>query len=440
MPATEQKEDIEIHSIWRAQRDLVEAHIALVKMQQSLLSGAVPALSPGAESRPIKTAQPSSSDAGHSAQFGLSDSLHPKSGFNQHASPDSNQEADIANDSERGSQTQDGPALRFLAKFGASVILPLILGIMVLALLFRSPRELTELRTQLSSLRQQQFEAMSQSSDALKKAQAELAATQTKLEQTEAALNSTEQALRETQQGSGNTNKARTSPAVARPPGPAPVEAKPVSGEQRLAQAQQDLRNIRTALMANQRELINNLREYRAIAQALAKNRQSIFQTGLEIRRTKGEISNEELTAQKKSWEEFLPPKVRPLMTDSRLEVAADVLSGAAIQGEGVHGLRPEDNMPATLPETLALVKKSVAELTALMKQLTNTQADIIQAQSELTDAMGALGTVTREFLALQAATADSKSGSTSSASAETGKPSANDAPDASATKPAVKK
>ena len=221
---------------------------------------------------------------------------------------------------------------------------------------------------------------------------------------------------------------------------PTSVEVKPLTDEQRLAQLQQDLRNTRMALVANERELIKNLREYRATARTLAMNRQSIFQTGLEIRRAKGEISNEELTAQKKSWEEFLPPKVRPLMTDSRLEVAADVLSGAAIQGEGVHGLRPEDDMPATMPETLALINKSVAELTALMKQLTNTQADIVQTQSELTDEMGALDTVTKEFLALQAATADSKSGSTSSASAETGKPSAKDAPDASATKPAVKK
>ncbi len=235
-------------------------------------------------------------------------------------------------------------------------------------------------------------------------------------------------------------SSSKISTSGIKPGNPTSVEVKPLTDEQRLAQLQQDLRNTRMALVANERELIKNLREYRATARTLAMNRQSIFQTGLEIRRAKGEISNEELTAQKKSWEEFLPPKVRPLMTDYRLEVAADVLSGAAIQGEGVHGLRPEDDMPATMPETLALIKKSVAELTSLMKQLTNTQADITQTQSELTDAMGALDTVTRELLALQAATADSKSGATSSASAETGNPSANDAPDASATKPAVKK
>ena len=257
---------------------------------------------------------------------------------------------------------------------------------------------------------------------------------------TQHALTETQEALDKAQQALTQADGNNAGTPIVQLAAQTPVEAKAISHEQRLAQAQQELRNIRSALMANQRELINNLREYRAAAQALAKNRQGIFQTGLEIRCTKGEITNEELTAQKKSWEEFLPPKVRPLMTDYRLEVAADVLSGAAIQGEGVHGLRPEDDMPATMPETLALIKKSVAELTSLMKQLTNTQADIVQTQSELTDEMGALDTVTREFLALQAATADSKSGATSSASAETGNPSANDAPDASATKPAVKK
>lgn len=192
-------------------------------------------------------------------------------------------------------------------------------------------------------------------------------------------------------------------------------------------------------LVANQRELIKNLREYRTTARTLAMNRQSIFQTGLEIRRAKGEITNEELTAQKKSWEEFLPPKVRPLVTDPRLEVAADDLSGTAIQGEGVHGLRSEADMPATIPEAQALITKSVAELTAVMKQLTNAQADITRTQSELTDEIGALDVVTRELLALQAATADSKPGATPSASAETGKPSANEIPDVSPAKPTVK-
>lgn len=234
----------------------------------------------------------------------------------------------------------------------------------------------------------------------------------------------------------GNSRTAsgsKSSPGGIMPEIPTSVEVKPLTDEQRLAQLQQDLRNIRMGLVANQHELIKNLRQYRATARTLAMNRQSIFQTGLEIRRAKGEITNEELTAQKKSWEEFLPSKVRPLMTDSRLGVEGDTLSGNAIQGEGIHGLKAEGDMPATIPETQALITKSVAELTAVMKQLTNAQADIIRTQSELTDEVGALDLASQELLTLQAATADSKLGATPSASNETGKPPASDVPDAAA-------
>jgi hypothetical protein len=427
--------------------DLFCAHLVLVQTHQNLINAALQKskVQPSSATLPQNLTEPVAQVSGG---HGVGDSPRRLVNDNSDASLLKNAEpsnesvgADLAAGLKEGIAPQDAPTGPSDQR-GMGLLLIVFAAIMVVTcILVFSPNRSTlksidkqfekdrELFT--SQLKQSQQQILTEQ-ERIRKQDEELMRTQHALTETNEALVKAQQALTQ-----ANGNNAGT--PIVQLAAQTPVEAKAINNEQQLAQAQQELRNIRMALVANQHELIKTLRDYRDTARTLAMNRQSIFQTGLEIRRAEGEISDEELTAQKKSWEEFLPLKVRPLMTDSRLEVAVDVLSGAAIQVEGAHGLRPEDDMPATMPETTVLINKSVAELKALMKQLTNTQADLTQTQSELTHEMGALNT-SRKFLDLQAATADSKSDPISSASAETGKRSANDAPDASATKPAVKK
>lgn len=231
----------------------------------------------------------------------------------------------------------------------------------------------------------------------LAQSHADLTAARSNIDTLNQTLKQTEKALIDAQEVIRGPQERNASIAAAVPP---PVEAKPLSKEEQFAHAQQELRNVRTALAANQQDLLKNMWEYRATAKTLAQNRQSIFKINLKIRHANGEFSNDELALSDKPWEEFLPMNARFLLNDPRLDGETSATSAAVPIIKDAHGSK--DDVPATLPEVQALLVKNVAELTTVMKQVTNIQADIIQTQSDLTISIDELTKKSKELLILR--------------------------------------
>jgi len=310
---------------------------------------------------------------------------------------DHRQEAPINLGAEIGPEEKIGPPSggigHFLTKHGFSVVLPVILGVMVLALLLRSPRDAADMRAQMDAQRQKDLEQINATTHALEQTQAKLTSTQEELMRTQTSLRNTEEALKSAQQSLADSKGA---PKATRGTAPA-IPSQPLSPEQQLGHSQQELRNARRALEANQRELIANLRELRGTSRGLAVARRDLAQMRLELQRAQGKISDEELVKQAqalKPWPDFLPSNTKALLNDSRLD-----------EEPGAQGAKSVDDVPVTLPETQALFGKTITELTAVMKQLTNAQAAIVQTQSDLTQTQTEQNAIKEEISSLQVQT-----------------------------------
>lgn len=313
-----------------------------------------------------------------------------------------------ADESRDGAGAEAASLLGFNPKILLSGVLPLILGIILIALIVRKPRDLADMQARLGVERQRHVEEADRLTNALKQNQLELEANRKALEQTQSALKSTEQALSDRDQENTVVTSRATGPSsVAKKPAPI------LTDDEILANAQAQLRDARSALTANRRDLINNLREYRATARSLANDLLGIYNVRQTIRRTKGEISDDDITAQKKTWEDFLPAGAQKLINDLRLD--SDVPSAGSSSNR-------DADVPSSLPEVGALLVKTVNELTAVMRQLTVAQAQIVQCQSDITSARRQHDVILNELGEIQADSAARNNGEVGNKSTTSGR------------------
>ena len=385
--------------------ELIRAHFKLVQMQQSLLqmtkdSGDRDDLTDSQMVRTISRKDEPSLVNWNVESDNPSAAQEPSSIENtssSHSSRPSNPEQ------------KNADALKaevsYLTKHGLSLLLPLILGIMVLALLFKSPREVSELRGQLTALKGKFQEEISRTSIELKE-------TQNSLRQAQGVLASTEQALRDSQKQ--NLSEDSTKPTgidnrqqIAYVPNTQVRTVEPESAEEKLLSAQKELLNIRASLVANKKELIINEQEYVVTIRSLAKNKMILNDLNLEEMFLTGKINAEEMGLKKKLWDSFIGSDVRlkypDLVAKIEDESTQDVSSNPdVVPSESMD----EAHQTTTIPEVRREIINSSKNLLDAIKRIKQIQYDIQLSQGLLTTTLAEIDVKEKRIAEIKTGTA----------------------------------
>ena len=265
---------------------------------------------------------------------------------------------------ERGTSTGTGTGRR-----GITFLLPGVLGVLVLALLFRSPEELDDLRMQMNQMRAKHLEELGRANSELLQVQEQLRFNQQALLQTEQALLETQAAVTESVPVLSSTAQIA---AIAPTAQAARVPAAVLSVGAREEQARSQLLQLASTLHQNGSELRRNLLEYRETYRALAETR-------LEIAKLKSKPGDAAPVIG-----DFIPPDVAQLMMDEKLGISSEAFVPA------------REWLSLDLIELGVVMREKDAELRTGQRKLTAVQNDIRRTQAELVAAQEELKVLVR--------------------------------------------